>query len=80
MKRFVKSPWLWILVAVVGVLLALQYLAPRGGGDEITTSQMVKYIDAGDVQDITFVDGDQQIRATLREASVAERRVRFTVG
>ena len=67
MKRFVKSPWLWILVAVVGVLLALQYLAPRGGGDEITTSQMVKYIDAGDVEEITFVDGDQQIRATLRD-------------
>jgi len=66
-KRIVRSPWLWILVAVVGVLLALQYLAPRGGGDEITTSQMVKYIDNGDVKDITFVDGDQQIRATLRD-------------
>jgi cell division protease FtsH len=65
-KRIAKSPWLWIIVAVVGVLLALQYLAPRGGGDEISTSQMVKYIDNGDVKDITFVDGDQQIRATLR--------------
>ncbi|WGL52871.1 ATP-dependent zinc metalloprotease FtsH [Nocardioides sp. BP30] len=67
MKRIAKSPWLWIIVAVVGVLLALQYLAPHGGGDEISTSQMVKYIDNGDVKDITFVDGDQQIRATLND-------------
>ena len=67
MKRIAKSPWLWIIVAVVGVLLALQYLAPHGGGAEITTSQMVKYIDDGDVKEVTFVDGDQQIKATLKD-------------
>jgi len=66
-KRIAKSPWLWIIVAVVGVLLALQYLAPHGGGAEITTSQMVKYIDDGDVKEVTFVDGDQQIKATLKD-------------
>jgi cell division protease FtsH len=64
-KRIFKGPWLWIIIAVVGVLLALQYLAPNTGGDEIPTSQMVKYINAGDVESITFVDGDQQIKATL---------------
>ena len=67
MKRIFKGPWVWIIVAVVGVLLALQYLAPHAGGDEIPTSQMVKYINSGDVQSITFVDGDQQIKATLDE-------------
>ena len=65
MKRIGKSPWLWIVVAVVGVLLALQFLAPSGGGDEITSSEMTKYITDGDVKEITFVDGDQEIRATL---------------
>ncbi len=65
MKRFFKGPWLWIVVAVVGVLLALQYLAPSGAGDEIPTSQMVSYIEDGEVDEITFVDGDQQIKATL---------------
>ncbi|MDH2414209.1 ATP-dependent zinc metalloprotease FtsH [Nocardioides sp. CER19] len=65
MKRIFKGPWLWIVIAVVGVLLALQYLAPHTGGDEIPTSQMMKYITSGDVQSITFVDGDQQIKATL---------------
>ncbi len=66
MKRIVRSPWLWIPVAVVGVLLALQYLVPNGGYTEIETSKMVDHINSGEVKKITFVDGgDQQIRATL---------------
>ncbi|MQW74420.1 ATP-dependent zinc metalloprotease FtsH [Nocardioides sp. dk4132] len=67
MKRIFKGPWVWIVVAVVGVLLALQYLAPNAGGDEISTSEMTAYIEAGQVKEITFVDGDQEIRATLDE-------------
>ena len=65
MKRIFKGPWLWILLAVVGVLLALQYLAPNGEYDEITTSQMNDYIAKGEVKEITFIDGDQEIQATL---------------
>ena len=56
---------MWIVVAVVGVLLALQYLAPSGGYDEIDTGTMNGYITAGQVKEITLVDGDQQIKATL---------------
>ena len=67
MKRIGKSPWLWIVVAVVGVVLALQFLAPSGDGDEITSSEMTAYIAAGEVETIRFVDGDQEIRATLDE-------------
>ena len=69
MKRIFKGPWLWIVVAVVGVLLALQYLAPNGGYDEIKTSQMIDYIHKGEVKEITFVDGDQQIKATLADGA-----------
>ena len=56
---------MWIVVAVVGVLLALQYLAPSGGYDEVDTGTMNGYISAGQVKEITLVDGDQQIKATL---------------
>ena len=56
---------MWIVVAVVGVLLALQYLAPSGGYDEVDTGTMNGYINAGQVKEITLVDGDQQIKATL---------------
>ena len=65
MKRIFKGPWVWIGLAVVGVLLAMQFLAPGGGYDEVTTSQMETYIADGDVDEITFIDGDQTIEATL---------------
>nr|WP_246290387.1 ATP-dependent zinc metalloprotease FtsH [Nocardioides marinus] len=58
---------MWIVVAVVGVVLVLQFLAPSGDGDEITSSEMTAHIAAGEVKTITFVDGDQEIRATLDE-------------
>jgi len=67
-KRLLKGPWLWIVIAVVGVLLALQYLTPSGGYDEITTSQMSQYISSGQVKEITFVDGDQVMKATLDDS------------
>ncbi|GAW48786.1 MULTISPECIES: ATP-dependent zinc metalloprotease FtsH [unclassified Nocardioides] len=65
MKRIFKGPWLWIVLAVVGVLVALQYLAPNGGYDEVETSTMESYIAQGEVKEITFVGGDQVIQATL---------------
>lgn len=65
MKRVFRGPWLWIAVAVVTVVLALQYLAPGGGYDEVPTSQLEKYIEKGEVKEITFTDGDQSIEATL---------------
>src|SRR5688500_8834455 len=64
-KRIFRGPWFWIVVSVVGVLVALQYLAPNGGYDEIKTSDMTEHIASGDVEEITFIDGDQEIRATL---------------
>ena len=68
-KRIFRGPWLWIVIAVVGVLVALQYLAPNGGYDEVDTSEMVGHIKDGSVKEITFVDGDQEIRAELDDGS-----------
>src|SRR3954468_8726711 len=62
-KRIFRGPWLWIVVAVVGVLIALQYLAPNGGYKEIDTSEMGTLISDGQVKTVTFVDRDQTIRA-----------------
>ena len=64
-KRIIRGPWFWIVVAVVGVLVALQFLAPNGGYDEVDTGEIVEYIKDGQVEEITFIDGDQEIRATL---------------
>ncbi len=50
---------------MVGVLVALQLLAPNGGYEEIDTSEMTQLIEDGKVSEVTFIDGDQEIRATL---------------
>jgi len=56
---------LWLVVAVIGALIALQYLVPSGGYQQVQTSAMVQHFQKGDLKDVTFVDGgDQQIRAT----------------
>jgi cell division protease FtsH len=78
-KRIFKGPWVWIGLAVVGVLLALQFLAPGGGYDEVPTSQMESYIADGDVEEITFIDGDQTIEATLDDG-VRPEGERVTTG
>ena len=66
MSRILKGPWLWIVLSVIAVLVALQYLVPNGGYSEISTSTMVNHLRDGSVKEVTFVDGgDQQIRATL---------------
>ncbi|WP_183095727.1 ATP-dependent zinc metalloprotease FtsH [Nocardioides stalactiti] len=69
MKRVFRGPWLWIVVAVLAVLLALEFLAPGGGYDEVSTSRMSEYIADGEVKEITFIDGDQAIEADLDEGT-----------
>src|SRR5215216_2080589 len=65
-KRILRGPWLWIGLAGLGVIIALQYLVPNGGYTEVETSKMTAYIASGEVKEITFVDGgDQEIRAEL---------------
>jgi cell division protease FtsH len=66
-KRIFRGPWIWIVIAVVGVLVALQYLAPNGGYQEVDTSEMVAHLEANEVESIVFVDGDQEMRATLKD-------------
>ncbi len=65
MKRILLNRWVIGILAVTGVLLALQYLVPTGEHEEISTSRMIEYIESGQVSEIKFIDGDQVIEATL---------------
>ena len=67
MKRLFKGPWVWIVIAVVGVLLALQYLPPSGGYDEIATSKMIEHIDSGRSRRFASLD---ELTAFVAEAIV----------
>src|SRR3954463_5758610 len=65
-KRILRGPWLWIGLAGLGVIIALQYLVPNGGYTEDETPKMTSYIEKGQVQELPFGDGgDQEIRAEL---------------
>ena len=38
MKRILRGPWLWIGLAGLGVIIALQYLVPNGGYTEVDSA------------------------------------------
>ena len=65
-KRILLNRWVIAILAVAGVLVALQYLVPADGYDEIGTSSMLNYINEGEVSQLKFIDGDQVIQATLK--------------
>ncbi|KQV71384.1 cell division protein FtsH [Nocardioides sp. Root122] len=69
MKRIFKGPWLWIALSALAVMLAIQFLVPNDGYDEVRTSTLSKYIAAGQVDEIEFNGVDHEIRATLDEGT-----------
>ncbi len=72
LRRLLRGPWLWIVVGVFAVLGILQYLSSNNGYQKVDTAVMVQHIADGSVQDILFVDGDQQMRATLDNGQQVE--------
>lgn len=69
MKRIFKGPWLWIVLSAFAVLLAIQFLAPSDGYDEVNTSTLSSYIDDGKVKEIEFNGADFEIQATLDDGT-----------
>jgi cell division protease FtsH len=64
-KRILKGPWLWIVLGVVVVLGILQFVSSSSGYQEISTDEMIAHIDDQEISEITFVEGEQEMRATL---------------
>jgi len=64
-KRILRGPWLWIVVAVIAVFVTLQLVSSNGTGTEVKTATMVGYFGDDQIDEVTFVDGEQEIRATL---------------
>ena len=73
-KRLLKSPWLWIVLITVGVFVALRFVSSTDGYREVKNSTMVGYFAADKIDEVTFVEDEQQIRATLTD----DRKVRAT--
>ncbi|HSS67643.1 MAG TPA: ATP-dependent zinc metalloprotease FtsH, partial [Nocardioidaceae bacterium] len=65
MKRWFRGPWLWVVLFAIVILVVLETISSRGSYEDVSTSQMVSYINDNQIKEITFVDGDQVVRATL---------------
>ena len=66
-KRLFRGPFALIFAITLVVIVVIQLSGSSGGFQEIRTATMVTYIDNAKVKDITFVEGDQEIRATLTD-------------
>ena len=64
-KRLFKGPWLWIIVIAIVVVIIVSLSSNADGYKTIKTGTMVSYLEDSKVKEVTFVDGDQQIQATL---------------
>ncbi|MEO6604588.1 MAG: ATP-dependent metallopeptidase FtsH/Yme1/Tma family protein, partial [Aeromicrobium sp.] len=74
LKRLFKGPLPWIILIAVIVFTVLGFANSADGFNEVKTGTMVSYLDDGKIKDVTFVEGDQEIRATLKDG----KKVRAT--
>ena len=78
LKRVFRGPWVWIAIILVLVVVTLQFSGSADGYREVRTSTMVTYLDDDKIADMTFVEGDQEIRATLDDDT--QVRTKFLAG
>jgi cell division protease FtsH len=70
-RRILRGPLLWIVLAVVVIGLLLDFSGSLAGGyKEVPTSQVVSIINGDEpLQQVILMDGDQEIRVTLKDAN-----------
>jgi cell division protease FtsH len=67
-RRFTRGPFFWLLLALLGVLVATQLIGNAGGFERVDTSTAVAAIQAGEVQSAKIITGDQQeLQLTLKD-------------
>jgi cell division protease FtsH len=64
-KRWFRGPWLWVVLFAILVLVVLDVVSSRSGYKDVDTSTMVSQLQSGHVESVKFIDGDQEIQATL---------------
>ncbi|MFM9134232.1 MAG: ATP-dependent zinc metalloprotease FtsH, partial [bacterium] len=69
LKRLLRGPVFWIMLAVLLVLLGSTVLTGIGGPEQVDTSQAVADIQSDKVQSATLVDRDQVIELTLKDGT-----------
>ncbi len=70
-KRMVRGPIFWIVLAVMFVLLGSTLVSGIGAPNQIDTSQAVSDIQGGKVDTATIIDRDQVLELTLKDGTKA---------
>ncbi|MGH3446888.1 MAG: ATP-dependent zinc metalloprotease FtsH, partial [Nocardioidaceae bacterium] len=65
MKRWFRGPWLWVVLFAIVVLIVLDVVSNQSDYQDVKTSTMISKIKSGNVEKVTLVDKDQEIKATL---------------
>ncbi|GAB3599174.1 ATP-dependent zinc metalloprotease FtsH [Kineococcus gypseus] len=66
LKRVVRGPWLWIVVAVAVVAIGASFFA-SSGTTEVPTTRALELIRSGEVESATLTDRNQRIDLQLRD-------------
>jgi cell division protease FtsH len=69
MKRFARTPTIWIVLGTLLFLVVLSYSNRSGGAQEIPFSDFQSKVEAGDVSDAKIYDGDQTVTGTLTDGT-----------
>ncbi|MGI4894929.1 MAG: ATP-dependent zinc metalloprotease FtsH [Janthinobacterium lividum] len=70
-KRIVRGPWLWIVVAIAVVAIGASFFASSGTA-EVSTSKALSLVQEGKVAKATVTDGAQRIDLTLKKGETVE--------
>ncbi len=69
MKRFLRGPIFWILIALLVVFVGVGLVRDVSGPRQVDTSVVVSAITKGEVKDATLVDVEQRIEVELADGS-----------
>ncbi len=74
LKNLAKGPWLWIAVITAAIFVVIAFSQGADGYKEVKTGTMMRYLETGKVSEVTFVDRDQVIQATLDDKTKVKSR------
>ena len=71
LKRIVRGPWVWIVLAIAAVAIGASFFASSGTA-EVSTSKALTLIQEGKVQKATLTDGSQRIDLVLKDGQTVD--------
>jgi cell division protease FtsH len=75
-RRILRSPWVWILTAVILVFAVPSLFRGNGGYTEVPTSKALAQIEAGNFSDVVINDREQTLDITLASKVDGNEKIR----